>query len=284
MKKIPEKLKTPWLEASLALISTIIGLFAGKFIEAIIPPIFQLPNLPYVAFLLIAVLFLANVIYSITLWRLTQNNVANIDGYTHDLAAGLGHRVKTVPYAQGYDELIKRIAEAEREILILTVYVFDWEHGKPIWDPKRQKSENRKTFYQQLQKKISNEREDGRQFEFVQIIQIPDNHRLGEMLDFDEVYKNNCEFVVNIAKQEPEFSRLKVSKVMFNNSIILIDESFAHISFDVRNPDDGIEAPFVMLIDDPKSDALKNLIKLYRRVEQRATVVTASDLTTTSQK
>ena len=280
MKSIRKKLKAPWLEAFLAIISAVIGLFAGKFIEAIVPPIFQLSNLPYVAFILIAVLFLTDVAYTITLWRSTQNYVADVEGYTHDLAIGLGHRVKTIPYAQGYDELLKRIEGAEKEILILTEYVniFDWEHQKPIWHPERLNSPNRKAFYDNLRMKISTERENDTKFEFSMIVQIPENHRISEMLPHDKLYKENCEFIVNVAEKEPERARLKVTKLVFNNSIILIDQSFAHISFDVRNPDNSFESPFVMLIDDPKSDALKNLVKLYKRVEQRAAKVNPDDL------
>ena len=278
MKKIREKLKTPWLESFLALVSTIIGLFAGKFIEAVVPPIFQVSNLPYVAFLLIAILFLTDVIYSVTLWRSTQNHVANIDSYTHDLAVGLGNRIKTVPYNQGYDELLKQIERAEKEILILTKYVFDWENHQPIWDSDRLNSPHRKAFYATLRKKISDEREGDTRFEFVMIAQIPKGHSLSEMLPHDKLYKDICEFLVRLSEKEPERARLKVTLIVFNNSIILIDQAFAHISFDVSNPDSGVEAPFVMLIEDPKSDALKNLVKLYRRVEQRSRNVKAKDL------
>ena len=280
MKKIRGNLQAPWLEAFLASISAVIGLFAGKFLEAIVPPIFQLSNLPYVAFILIAVLFLTDVAYTITLWRSTKNYVADVESYTHDLAIGVGHRVKTIPYSQGYDELIKRIESAEEEILILTEYVniFDWENKKPIWHPERLNSSHRKAFYETLQKKISTEQAKDTKFEFFMIVQIPDNHNLNEMLPHDQLYRENCEFILNIAEDEPERACLKYTNLVFNNSIILIDQSFAHISFDVRNPDNSFESPFVMLIDDPKSDALKNLIKLFKRVERRAINVEAKDL------
>ena len=62
MNKTLKKLHSPWLEAMLVFISSVIGLFIGKFIEAIFPPLFQLSNLPYIAFILIAILFLANAI------------------------------------------------------------------------------------------------------------------------------------------------------------------------------------------------------------------------------
>ena len=281
MKKIREKLRLPWLEALLAFLSAVLGLFAGKLIEAIVPPLFQPSNLPYIAFCLISVMFLADVIYSVTLWRSTRQHIAEVANHTNDLAIAVGHRVKTVPYSQGYKELEKRIRTAKKEILILTEYVniFNWESGKPIWDTERLNSPQRKSFYTSLQKKLNRERGRGT-FRFVKIVQIPEQHRLEEMLAYDTLYAKNCKFVVNIAQTEPEFASLRVCGMIFSNSIILIDESFAHISFDVRKPDESeVDAPFVMLIDGPNSESIKNLLKLYRRVEANSTLVTRIEQT-----
>jgi hypothetical protein len=276
MKNIREKLHSPWLEALLAFLSAVLGLFAGKLIEAIVPPLFQPSNLPYIAFCLISVMFLADVIYSVTLWRSARQHIAEVADHTNDLAVAVGHRVKTVSYSQGYKELEKTIRAAKKEILILTEYanIFDWEGGKQIWDPERLNSPQRESFYTTLQKKLNRERGKGK-LRFVQIVQIPEQHRIEEMLPYDTLYAKNCKFIVNIAQAEPEFASLRVCGMIFSNSIILIDESFAHISFDVRKPDESeVDAPFVMLIEDPNSEAIKNLLKLYRRVEASSTLVT----------
>jgi hypothetical protein len=50
MKKVRKKLHSPWLEALLAFLSAVLGLFAGKLLDAIVPPLFQPSNLPYIAF------------------------------------------------------------------------------------------------------------------------------------------------------------------------------------------------------------------------------------------
>jgi hypothetical protein len=281
MKSIRKKLNSPWLDAFLAFISTIIGLFAGRFLEAIAPPLFAPANLPFIAFLLIVVLFLANMIYSVTLWHSTQDSVASIADRANDLASAVGHSIKTVTYSEGYKELERRIRAAEDRILIFTEYanIFDWESKKPIWDPRRMNSSERKSFYDALHKKLQGEK-NNRKFHFVKIVQIPENHKIKEMLPFDSIFSTDCRFIVDVAPGEPEFASLRtVSGRMFSNSIIIIDKSFAHISFDVRNPGDlEIGAPFVMLIDDPNSRALLNLHKLYDRIKEYSVLVSKDDL------
>jgi hypothetical protein len=267
---------SPWLDVLLAIFSAVLGLFAGSLLQAIAPPLFQVSNLPYIAFALISVMFLLNVVYSVTLWRSTREQVTRISDYTGDLAIAIGHRVKTVSYEQGYKELQKRIRAAEKEVLILTQYmnIFDWEHGKQLWDSGRLNNPQRKAFFATLRAKLDSEKGKGT-LKFVQIVQIPGVHKLEEMLVHDPIYADNCKFVVSITKAEPEFASLRVSRMAFSNSVILIDGEFAHISFDIHNISDSeVDAPFVMLIDDPKSDALQNLIRLYRRIEANSSLVT----------
>lgn len=192
----------------------------------------------------------------------------------------IGHRVKTLPYSEGYIELQKKILNAKKEILILTQYlnIFDWENGIPKWDTERRNSPHRKAFYCSLQSKLKIEK-GNTNFKFVKIVQIPKGHKLQEMLLYDQFYAENCKFIIEIAKNEPEFACLRKSGMSFGNSIILIDGSFAHISFDIQDPDVyEVNAPCVLLIDDPNSEAIKHLIKLYRKVEANSKKVELSEI------
>ena len=66
--------------------------------------------------------------------------------------------------------------------------------------------------------------------------------------------------------------------MVFNNSPDFGRSIICPYLFDVRHTDDTIESPFVMLIDDPKSDALNNLVKLYKRVDYRSENISVDDL------
>jgi len=276
MKNWHESLRSgPWDEILLAFFSAIIGIYAEPLLEAIAPPLFAINNLPYIAFALTSIFFLVTTVATLTFWESIREQILQIKGDTNELATTVGHRVKTLPYSQGYKELQKRIQGAKKEIVILTRYVFDWENKKPVWHPERLSSLERKTFYAELQKKLNREQEN-ENFKFVKIVQIPDKHQLVEMLESDPVYAQNCKFVIEMMKiRKAESTSLRISRMTFSNSIILIDRAFAHISFDIYDPEDRkVEAPFVMLIDDPNSQALQYLIKLYQRVYEYSTLVT----------
>jgi hypothetical protein len=275
MKNWFNKLKSdPWREILLAFFSVIIGVFAGPLLAAIVPPLFKINNLPYIAFAIVSILFLVTTIATLTFWESIREQIIQIKDDTNELATNLGHRIKTLPYSQGYKELRKRIQSAKKEIIILTRYVFDWENKKPVWHPERLNSSERKTFYAELQKKLNRERKN-ENFKFVKIIQIPDEHQLHEILKSDPVYAQNCKFVIKMMKiKKAESTSLRVSRMTFGNSIILIDEAFAHISFDIYDPEDSkVEAPFIMVIDDPDSQSLQYLIRLCRRVYEHSTLV-----------
>ena len=213
-------------------------------------------------------------IYSITLWRSTSEYVVEIAKSTDEITIAIGQSVKTVTYDDGYKELEKRILSAQKEILILTDYIFDWERGKPIWDPERTNSPQRKSFYALLQKTLKRQK-NNRDFRFVKIVQIPEQHSINEVLKFDPLYAEDCQSIIDIAKNETEFACLKVAPKIFSNSIIIIDKEFAHISFDIHSPKENeVDAPFVMLIQDPTSVSLVNVHKLYKRIEAHSSLVT----------
>lgn len=189
-------------------------------------------------------------------------------------------RVRTVTYSEGYKELQKRIMSAKKEILILTEYIniFDWECGAPKWDPERRNSSHRKAFYHTLQSKLLDEK-GNRNFRLVKIVQIPKGHEIKEMLQHDPIYAENCNFIAKISKKEPEFACLRITNMNIGNSILLIDESFAHISFDIRNPFDlNVDAPIVLLIDDPKSESIEYLSKLFQKIEANSLKVEFDDI------
>jgi len=275
MKK--EKLK-PWVDALLALVSTVIGIFAGKSLNAIVPPLFSPANLPHITFILVAILFFASAIFSITLWGFTQDSVAKIAKRTQ--------RVQTVTYDEGYKELIRRIIAAENRILIFTEYIntFDWDNKKRIWDKERSSSRDRKSFYATLQKKLEEKKRERDKnnvdFHFKQFIQIPENHSIKEMLEYDPILKKNCEFIANLSPKDLNFASLrKVSGRLFSNSIIIIDDSFIHISFDINYPNlNEVIAPSVILIDDPSSEALLKIANVFDNINSFSVVLKNSDL------
>lgn len=149
-------------------------------------------------------------VYSLSFWRSTNTNVSQVADLTDNLISSLGNIIKTVPYDDGYQELEQRIRDAQKEIIILTQYVFDWENNKAIWDSERLGSPTRKAFYETLQTKIKSERGKGR-FRFVKIVRVPNPYKIESILATDPIYAQNCQFILDMA-DEPEFASLRTSQ------------------------------------------------------------------------
>ena len=194
--------------------------------------------------------------------------------------AGECQKVKTVTYDEGYKELQKKILIANNRIIILTQYIniFDWEKRSPKWDPARKESSHRKDFYHTIHSKLNNEKYNAN-FSFVHIIQIPEDRNLYEILQHDSTLAESCNKIVYLSKKKPEFACLRRTEVNFGTSLILIDDNFAHISFDIHNPNDhDVDAPFVLLIDAPNSNTINHLNNLCGKVEKESKKVGMSDL------
>lgn len=277
MKKIRSILKSlqssSGLNFLILIITALIGIFGQSILEQIAPPLFQKSNLPFIIFILTIAMYLA----SVTVWRSTQQQVTSTNNYMGTLANAIGHRVKIVSDAEGYKELQKRISNANAEILILTNYAFDWEHSKPIYDPIRMQSPERRAAYTAIQNKLKREKRSG--FKFVRIVQIPNGHHLEEILPFDNIYREDCEFLAKIAAKEPEFASLRTSDVIFQNTFCVIDQRFLYLEFDISRPNsDQFFSPFVMLVDDPNSETMQELRKLHQRIEANTRLISHIDL------
>ena len=100
-----------------------------------------------------------------------------------------------------------------------------------------------------------------------------------EALPYDPIYRDDCEFLAELGKEEPEFARLLVADEYFQNTFVIVDKSFLYLEFDTRNPsDEDFSFPsFVMMIDDPNSEIVQSLLKLHERIEQHAKLITRLD-------
>lgn len=260
----------PALNLLVLVITGLVGIFGQSILERLAPPLFQPANTPYIVFVLTCAMYLV----SITIWRYTLQQVASTTDHIGVLAKAVGHRVQVVSDVEGYRQLEKRIRNAKSEILILTNYAFDWENGKPVYDPDRMQIHERRGTYSAIHRKLQREKRSG--FRFVRIVQIPEGHRLEEVLPFDDIYREECELLAALTATEPEFASLRVSEPVFQNTFCLIDRSFVYLEFDVSRSDPGqLFTPFVMMIEDPNSEAIQELLKLHQRIEANARLITS---------
>ncbi len=270
MRKIIEAIRAiPWLQTAISIVVFVLGIFIGPLLEMQVSPIINATTV----FILITISLGA----IIAIWNHTRQQISTLEQYTKVLAKSVGYSVQMLPYAQAYTELKNKVRDAQTEILVFSKYVFDWENGKPIYDRARLESPQRRAVYAEVQAKLRQMRGKGN-FRLVRIVQVPKGHHLREIFPYDNVYKQHCEFLGEISRDQPEFASLRTSDVVFENTFAIIDRTFLYMEFDIRNPDTSeVHSPFALIIDNPDSEIVQDLVKLHQRIEATSQLVTDID-------
>lgn len=275
MKRILENLRSiPWLQIIMSVVIFILGLFAQPMLETRTAPLFNPANLPLTIFILVSVLFAV----VIAIWNNTRHQITLVANNTGVLAKHAGQRLRILSHMEGYEEVRKRTQIAGFEILKLIYYEMDPRNGKPIYESALLESPIRKATYLQEREKLR--KESGKDnFRYVEVVQTPIGYSLEKILACDPLYRENCEFLAGFSKGEPEFASLRTSEVIFPNTLIIIDRAFLYVAFRTKNPDTGsYEYPFIgLLIEDPDSEVVRSMVKLYHRIEAHSNLITAID-------
>ena len=266
MRRIYELVRSmQWLQTLTAIVMFVLGVFIGPLLEMQIGPLLNSTTV----IVLVTICFGAIVV----IWNSVHHQVSALERYTQVLAKSVGYSVQMLPYAQAFIELKDKVRNAQTEILVFSKYVFDWENGKPIYDPVRLESPQRHAAYAEIQAKLKQMRSKGG-FRLARIVQVPEGHHLQEVFPFDTAYKQHCEFLYEISRVEPEFASLRVTDVVFENTFAIVDRSFLYMEFDIRNPETGdVQSPFALIIDNPDSQIVSDLVKLHQRTEANSRLV-----------
>jgi len=269
LKKV---VKSSWLNLIVLVITGLIGIFGQSVLEILFSQLDINAKLPYILFVITVCMYLAIV----AIWRFTDNKIQSIKKYTSRLSDAIGQKVQIVPYAEGYVELQNQIREAKKEIRILSNYVFDWEKGTSVYDYVRLKTPERKASYELFKSKIEQESRIGSEFKFVKIIQMPSYGSLKAIEPYDPIYFDDCKFLSQMGKKQPDLTSLRISEFIFQNTFCIIDNSFLYIELDTEKPAEMEDAftSYVMLLDDPKAEVIKDLVTLHRRIEANSKLVT----------
>jgi hypothetical protein len=260
-----------WLDIVIPIIIFIIGVFAQPMLETQVEPLVSPSNIPLTIFILVSVVFAVN----IAVWNNTRWHIASLEEYTHELVKYVGYKVRVLPQVEGYDEVRKQVQMAKSEILKLIYYELDLKNGKPVYGDQILLSPERKSTYAQEKQILQQERGEGA-FRYVEIVQIAEGFDLNNIIADDIVYKEHCENLANICLKEPEFASLRVSSIVFPNTLIIIDRSFLYIAFQTKNPETGsYEYPFLgIIIEDPDSKVVRDMVKLHQRLEAQSKLIT----------
>lgn len=256
------------------IVTLLLGVFFGPALEKVASPWFSSANLPYVLFLISAVMYLI-------VSTLIMSSYADIRSSMFRLETRLGPVVRVVPYDEAKLLLEKRTLEARDEILVLSNYKrYDWQRRAPVALPgaRSTASEARAKAYRLTQQKLRDSA-GMPDFKFCKIVQVPAGNALTEALAHDPAYADDCRVIVDIGAPNPQRVALRTSTVEFQNTFVIIDKRFLYLEFDQSHPTNGHRMrPFVMLIEDDQATLVNELRELYRRIEATSHLVQASEL------
>lgn len=267
-------LSSKWRDAILSGLSVAIGIVVGPILDKLFPSLFTEPNLIYLAFAVIVLVFVVTSPLILSMWKNTNQQIESANAHFKIVSDALGQKARLVPAREGYKETNDWFKNAEKEVLILSNYVFDWENGKPVFDSETLKSPERKALYSLMQEKITGKQANNEPFKFCRIVQIPENHSINEIFPHDDYYHKTSQFIVNISKSNPEFASLRTVEPLFTNTFVIVDRKHLYIEFNAYTPDvTKAFTPFVLLIDDPKSEIVSSMLNLHQRIEAVSTLV-----------
>jgi hypothetical protein len=277
MERILEILKSiKWLQIIISVVIFMLGLFAQPMLDTRVKPLFTSANIPLTIFLLVTICFAV----IIAIWSNMQRQISSISDHTDKLAKYVGQRAQVLSHVAGYEAVRTRTQGAQSEILKLIYYEVDSEDGYPVYDTSLLQSPERKAIYQQEREKLQHEKGKDT-FRYAEIVQIPYGCNLEKIFYRDPIYKESCEFLAELGRIQPEFASLRTSEVIFPNTFIIIDRSFLYIAFQTKNPDTGSvsEYPFLgLMIEDPDSQVVRDMVKLYQRIEASSTLLTRTNI------
>jgi hypothetical protein len=264
-----------WRETLIAIVSAFLGVFAGPIVEQIASPLFQPSYLAVITFIFISLLFLIATTLSLSMWKTTVGQITSTEAYVRKLSDSVGQKVHIVRYSEGYKELARLVQQAKSEVLIFTNYVFLGSDQKPIYEPERLNSSERQTVYDVTIAKLKNEKNQNKNFRFVRIIQLSEGQTLQDTSKYDPTFFNSCKFLTEMSCSKPEFASLRISNIGFQNTFVVIDKKFLYIEFEISKPTQQTSfIPYVMFVEDPNSEIVREMIKLYQRIEANSTLVT----------
>lgn len=271
---IKQFLSSKWRDAIFSGLSVVIGIIIGPVLEKLFPLLFTEPNLIYLTFAVVVLVFVGTSPLILSMWKNTNQQVESVSAYSKIIADSLGQKARLVPAREGYKETHEWLINAEREVLILSDYVFDWGNSKPVFDLEILESPERKALYSLMQKKISEKQANNEQFKFCRIVQVPKNHSINEIFPHDSYYYESSKYIVGISKSNPELASLRTVEPLFTNTFTIIDRKHLYIEFNAFTPDiTKAFTPFVLLIDDPKSEIVSSMLSLHQRIEAVSTLV-----------
>lgn len=267
---------SPWFTMATAIVSGLLGIFAGPILEARVAPLTNVKNLPIITFALSALV----AVVVMTLWAKMQDNISAIKQDFETVVESLGMQAQLLSYDDGYLWLQEKYSQADSEILIFTNYLLPLEND--IEYNEKLKSPSRVGAYKSAIERVEHFLDDtSSNFRVIRIVRIPPKYSLNKIIQEDDLFYSASVKLVKWSKKRPEFASLRLTDIAFRNTFVIVDKTSLYIELDTElssdeNSNVGIFPPYSIVIEDPSANAVKRMRDLFLRMEAQSKLVNDS--------
>lgn len=173
----------------------------------------------------------------------------------------LKYRAELIPREFVYKEMAKCLRSAEKEVAIITYFMYDWVNKKRTFLPPEQVFEGKEDFYEAVFECIKNPN-----VEYVRVWQVPSEYK-GEALaaiESDPYYKKEVDHIRKISLRTPDLARFVIEDALTTASFILVDRKHLFFNVDFYDKARGLwHSPYMIFVKDATEkafDGLKSVI------------------------
>ena len=277
-KTINVKIIGLWREMLLAFGSALIGVIARFYLESYSAPFLQIKNIHIITYTFISILFLIVAIYIVSIGNYNIKRTEKINKQINDLTALLGVSVSYIPERKiATPKLIKLIADAKKELLVLDYNPLDDWDTKAKYSETEKAGKSRQEYYKAIEHKISNTSSLG--FRYRRVLQVPRGYSVADIIVHDPVFRKHCEILVKQGFERPEFASLKSCIPIHEGNYILIDGKFLIIGINFTDPDYLFYTTRgYFFINDISGELINHFSKFFERADANATLVKLNEL------
>lgn len=268
--------RIPFTTILVGIISGIFGIFVSPIIELATQPFFSYDNMPAAIFILVTLVFLTLVVIWENMrldWKNTTFDISYLNREVQKVSELAGQSVSILNYGDGLRAIRER-AKLANEALLYTGYIYDWNTGKPLQeDSIFNHPERIKNLEYALERfDMGLKTNTGR---YIRVVSVPKGNKIESLFECDAPLKKECEYLGKVALTQPERGSVRVTDCVFQNSFIILDRTFLHLDFNILDSgSDVFSSSFSLVINDPDSKLVQELVRLHERLQARATLYT----------
>jgi hypothetical protein len=182
----------------------------------------------------------------------------------------IGRQAALIPRDLVYKEMATSIRNAQREVVVITYLMVDWETGKRTFAPAAVDTPHRGEFYDAVFEVIKNPK-----VSYIRVWEVP-HQRIDEALqviESDENQKKECALIREVSAKRPDQANFIITHQLTTASFILIDREELFFNIDFYDPQKNIwHSPYMLYVKDVSGEAFSELQAVIVRLTGHSSV------------